>query len=311
MTNQSLPMEFSTIKTVAKDLFEMTKPKVVLLMLIIAWVGMALAPIGSMPWVQAIVGTIGIAFLAGAGAAYNHILDQQIDQKMARTYRRPVATGRISNRIGLSFATILSVSGFAMLYVYTNPLTAWLTIVSMVGYALVYTAYLKRSTPQNIVIGGLAGAMPPLLGWTAVTGHITGFPLLLVLIIFAWTPPHFWALAIHRRDDYAKANVPMMPVTHGIEFTRIQVWLYSWLLLAVSFLPVAKGAAGGLYALAALVLGIRFLQWSYWLLYDKKVDAAWGTFKFSISYLLYLFLALLVDHYLWAPTYSLLEGWFA
>ncbi|WP_230390675.1 heme o synthase [Reinekea sp. G2M2-21] len=299
MSDQIMNTPIPVWREIASDLFEMTKPKVVLLMLITAWVGMALAPLGAVPWLPVIVGTLGIALLAGAGAAFNHILDQHIDQRMARTHRRPVATGRISTRAGLWFAASLTVLGFGLLLLFTNATTAWLTLFSMVGYALVYTAYLKRSTPQNIVIGGLAGAMPPLLGWTAVTGHITGFPLLLVLIIFAWTPPHFWALAIHRKDDYAKANVPMMPVTHGVEFTRIQVWLYTWLLLAVSFLPLALGVVGGIYALSALVLGVRFLQWSYRLLTGKRIDAAWGTFKFSISYLLYLFLALLVDHYLW------------
>ena len=299
MSDQAISTQKHPLKEVLHDLFEMTKPKVVLLMLITAWVGMALAPLGAIPWMPVIVGTLGIALLAGSGAAYNHILDQHIDQRMARTHQRPVATGRISTRVGLVYATTLAGVGFASLLVFTNAITAWLTLFSMVGYALVYTAYLKRSTPQNIVIGGLAGAMPPLLGWTAVTGHITGFPLLLVLIIFAWTPPHFWALAIHRKDDYAKANVPMMPVTHGVEFTRIQVWLYSWLLLAVSLLPLALGVVGGFYALAALGLGARFLQWSYRLLKGKQIDAAWGTFKFSISYLLYLFLALLIDHYLW------------
>lgn len=296
------------MRALASDLLEMTKPKVVLLMLITAWVGMALAPIGAVPWVPVMAGTVGIALLAAAGAAFNHILDQHIDQKMARTHRRPVATGRITPTLGFSFASVLTLSGFVMLFVLTNPLTAWLTLFSMVGYALVYTAWLKRSTPQNIVIGGLAGAMPPLLGWTAVTGSITGLPLLLVLIIFAWTPPHFWALAIHRKDDYAKANVPMMPVTHGVEFTRIQVWLYTWLLLAVSMLPVALGAMGGLYAMAALILGGRFLQWSYRLLRGQRVDAAWATFKFSISYLLYLFLALLADRFLWQSIASLLGG---
>lgn len=296
------------LKALTHDLFEMTKPKVVLLMLITAWVGMALAPLGDIPWSAVITGTLGIALLAAAGAAFNHILDQHIDQKMARTHRRPVATGRIGPALGFSFATVLTVVGFVLLYIFTNPLTAWLTLFSMVGYALVYTAWLKRSTPQNIVIGGLAGAMPPLLGWTAVTGSVTGLPLLLVLIIFAWTPPHFWALAIHRKDDYAKANVPMMPVTHGVEFTRIQVWLYSWLLLAVSFLPVALGAMGGIYALAAAVLGVRFLQWSYRLLRGRRVDAAWATFKFSITYLLYLFLALLADHYLWHVLVTLVRG---
>ncbi|EAR09801.1 heme o synthase [Reinekea blandensis] len=298
----------STLRALASDLFEMTKPKVVLLMLITAWVGMALAPLGAVPWVPVLAGTVGIALLAAAGAAFNHILDQHIDQKMARTHRRPVATGRINPTLGFSFATTLTVSGFVVLFVLTNPLTAWLTLFSMVGYALVYTAWLKRSTPQNIVIGGLAGAMPPLLGWTAVTGSITGLPLLLVLIIFAWTPPHFWALAIHRKDDYAKANVPMMPVTHGVEFTRIQVWLYTWLLLAVSMLPVALGAMGGIYAAAALILGARFLQWSFRLLRGQRVDAAWATFKFSITYLLYLFLALLADRFLWHSVTSLISG---
>lgn len=299
MTEQTMRFTMFSLHSRIQDLFEMTKPKVVLLMLITAWVGMALAPLGSIPWVKVIAGSLGIAFLAGAGAAYNHILDQHIDQRMARTHRRPVAMGRISSIAGFSFATTLTFFGFIILMVFNNALTAWLTLFSMVGYALVYTAYLKRTTPQNIVIGGLAGAMPPLLGWTAVTGHITGFPLLLVLIIFVWTPPHFWALAIHRKDDYAKANVPMMPVTHGVEFTRVQVWLYSWLLLAVSLLPVALDVVGGFYAMAALLLGARFLQWSYRLLHDSRLDAAWGTFKYSINYLLVLFLALLVDRFVW------------
>lgn len=306
MSDHAVQSSLTELKAITVDLFEMTKPKVVLLMLITAWVGMALVPLGAIPWLAVITGTLGIALLAGAGAAFNHILDQHIDQRMARTHKRPVATGRISNKLGFSFAVVLSISGFALLLVFTNALTAWLTFFSMVGYALIYTGYLKRSTPQNIVIGGLAGAMPPLLGWTALTGSVSGLPLLLVLIIFAWTPPHFWALAIHRKDDYAKAKVPMMPVTHGVEFTRMQVWLYSWLLLAVSLLPIALGAMGGIYALAALALGARFLQWSYRLLLGKQVDAAWGTFKFSISYLLYLFLALLVDHFAWQPLVNLI-----
>jgi protoheme IX farnesyltransferase len=299
MSNQSLSTKNHVWREVIADLYEMTKPKVVLLMLVTVWVGMALTPLGSIPWLAVIAGNIGIAALAAAGAAFNHILDEHIDQKMARTHKRPVATGRISRPLGLTFAFSLSIFGFTILMLFTNALTAWLTLFSMVGYALVYTAYLKRSTPQNIVIGGLAGAMPPLLGWTALTGHIMGLPLLLVLIIFAWTPPHFWALAIHRRDDYARAKIPMMPVTHGIAFTRIQVWLYSWLLLSVSMLPVALGAMGGIYAGSALVLGARFLQWSYWLLYEKKPDAAWGTFKFSIQYLMVLFVMMLVDHFAW------------
>lgn len=306
MSDQTIPQIGAAWREVVADLFEMTKPKVVFVMLITVWVGMALTPIGAIPWLAIIAGNIGIAALAAAGAAFNHILDEHIDQKMARTHKRPVATGRISRRAGLSFAGFLSVFGFATLMIFTNALTAWLTLFSMVGYALVYTAYLKRATPQNIVIGGLAGAMPPLLGWTAITGHVMGLPLLLVLIIFAWTPPHFWALAIHRRDDYARAKIPMMPVTHGIAFTRIQVWLYSWLLLSVSMLPFALGALGGIYALSAMLLGARFLQWSYWLLYEKKTDAAWGMFKFSISYLMILFIMMLVDHFTWSWLVSII-----
>ncbi|MDN3647700.1 heme o synthase [Reinekea marina] len=299
MSDHAIAPTSDSWREILADLFEMTKPKVVFVMLITVWVGMALTPIGAIPWLAVIAGNIGIAALAGAGAAFNHILDEHIDQKMARTHKRPVATGRISRKAGLIFATSLSVFGFVVLMAFTNALTAWLTLFSMVGYALVYTAFLKRATPQNIVIGGLAGAMPPLLGWTAITGHIMGLPLLLVLIIFAWTPPHFWALAIHRRDDYARAEIPMMPVTHGIAFTKIQVWLYSWLLLSISMLPVALGSLGLIYAVSALILGARFLQWSFWLLYDKKPDAAWGTFKYSITYLMVLFVMMLVDHFTW------------
>ncbi|MBU2864518.1 heme o synthase [Reinekea forsetii] len=299
MSDHAIAPTSDSWREILADLFEMTKPKVVFVMLITVWVGMALTPIGAIPWLAVIAGNIGIAALAGAGAAFNHILDEHIDQKMARTHKRPVATGRISRKAGLIFATSLSVFGFVVLMAFTNALTAWLTLFSMVGYALVYTAFLKRATPQNIVIGGLAGAMPPLLGWTAITGHIMGLPLLLVLIIFAWTPPHFWALAIHRRDDYARAEIPMMPVTHGIAFTKIQVWLYSWLLLSISMLPVALGSLGLIYAVSALILGARFLQWSFWLLYDKKPDAAWGTFKYSITYLMVLFVMMLVDRFTW------------
>lgn len=279
------------------DYYEMTKPKVVMLMLITAWVGMALAPQqGAASLVNWVFGTLGIAALAAAGAAFNHLVDHKIDQLMARTHRRPVATGRVSQRNGLIFAFGLTLTGFAVLMVFVNALTAWLTLASMVGYAVIYTGFLKRATPQNIVIGGLAGAMPPLLGWTAISGSIGALPLLLVLIIFAWTPPHFWALAIHRIKDYQNADIPMMPVTHGIQYTKIHVWLYSWLLLAISLLPFATLNMGPVYAVCALALGLRYLQWNWWLLMDRKVDAAWGSFKFSITYLLLLFVALLLDH---------------
>lgn len=279
-----------------RDFYEMTKPKVVLLMLITAWVGMALAPSEGFPLAGVLLGTLGIAALAASGAAFNHLLDRKIDQRMARTHRRPVATGRVSLQQGMVFAVSLSVIGFVVLYVWVNSLTAWLTLASMVGYAAIYTGFLKRATPQNIVIGGLAGAMPPLLGWTSITGHIGSLPLLLVLIIFAWTPPHFWALAIHRIKDYQNADIPMMPVTHGIAYTKIHVWLYSWLLLAISMLPFATLKMGPIYAVCALLLGARYLQWNWWLLTDRKPNAAWGSFRFSITYLLLLFVSLLLDH---------------
>lgn len=279
-----------------RDFYEMTKPKVVLLMLITAWVGMALAPSEGFPLAGVLLGTLGIAALAASGAAFNHLLDRKIDQRMARTHRRPVATGRVSLQQGMVFAVSLSVIGFVVLYVWVNSLTAWLTLASMVGYAAIYTGFLKRATPQNIVIGGLAGAMPPLLGWTSITGHIGSLPLLLVLIIFAWTPPHFWALAIHRIKDYQNADIPMMPVTHGIAYTKIHVWLYSWLLLAISLLPFATLKMGPIYAVCALLLGARYLQWNWWLLTDRKPNAAWGSFRFSITYLLLLFVSLLLDH---------------
>ncbi len=278
------------------DFYEMTKPKVVMLMLITAWVGMALAPTDGFPVAGVVLGTLGIAALAAAGAAFNHLLDRKIDQRMARTHRRPVATGRVSMRQGMVFAGTLTVTGFVVLYLWVNTLTAWLTLASMVGYAVIYTGFLKRATPQNIVIGGLAGAMPPLLGWTSVTAEIGALPLLLVLIIFAWTPPHFWALAIHRIKDYQNAEIPMMPVTHGIAYTKMHVWLYSWLLLAISLLPFATLNMGPVYAVCALLLGLRYLQWNWWLLMDRKPNAAWGSFRFSITYLLLLFVALLLDH---------------
>ena len=278
------------------DFYEMTKPKVVMLMLITAWVGMALAPNEGFPLAGVVLGTLGIAALAASGAAFNHLLDRKIDQRMARTHRRPVATGRVSMQQGVVFAGALSVIGFVVLYLWVNTLTAWLTLASMVGYAVIYTGFLKRATPQNIVIGGLAGAMPPLLGWTSVTGEIGALPLLLVLIIFAWTPPHFWALAIHRIKDYQNAEIPMMPVTHGIAYTKMHVWLYSWLLLAISLLPFATLNMGLVYAVCALALGLRYLQWNWWLLMDRKANAAWGSFRFSITYLLLLFVALLLDH---------------
>ena len=221
-----------------RDYLELTKPKVVVLMLITSLVGMFLATRAGVPWTVLIFGNLGIALCAGGAAAVNHVVDRRIDALMARTHKRPLAEGRVSPVAALTFALALAVAGLGLLLAFTNPLAAWLTLASLLGYAVIYTGFLKRATPQNIVIGGLAGAAPPLLGWVAVTGHVSAEPLLLVLIIFAWTPPHFWALAIHRKEEYAKADIPMLPVTHGEHYTKVHILLYTFALLAVSLMPM-------------------------------------------------------------------------
>ncbi len=281
-----------------RDYLELTKPKVVLLMLITSLVGMFLATRAGVPWTVLLFGNLGIALCAGAAAAVNHVVDRQIDAVMARTHKRPLAEGRVSPAAALTFAFVLGVAGLALLLAFTNALAAWLTLASLIGYAVIYTGFLKRATPQNIVIGGLAGAAPPLLGWVAVTGQVGAEPLLLVLIIFAWTPPHFWALAIHRKAEYAKVNIPMLPVTHGVHYTKVHILLYTAVLLAVSFMPFAIHMSGPLYLAAAALLGARFLYWAIALYRDSRPHAAIKTFKFSIWYLFALFIALLVDHYL-------------
>ena len=281
-----------------RDYLELTKPRVVLMMLVTSLVGMFLATRAGVPWTVLVFGNLGIGLCAGGAAAVNHVVDRRIDAMMARTHKRPLAEGRVSPLAGLSFALLLSLSGLVLLLVYTNALAAWLTLASLLGYALIYTGFLKRATPQNIVIGGLAGAAPPLLGWVAVTGHVTAEPLLLVLIIFAWTPPHFWALAIHRKAEYAKADIPMLPVTHGEHYTKVHILLYTLVLLAVSLLPFVIHMSGLLYLACALGLGARFLHWAWVLYRGAAPHAAINTFKYSIYYLFLLFIALLVDHYL-------------
>ncbi|WP_278957324.1 heme o synthase [Aquipseudomonas alcaligenes] len=281
-----------------RDYLELTKPKVVLLMLITSLVGMFLATRAGVPWTVLLFGNLGIGLCAGAAAAVNHVVDRRIDSIMARTHKRPVTTGRVSVPAALSFALALAVAGMALLLAFTNELAAWLTLASLLGYAVLYTGFLKRATPQNIVIGGLAGAAPPLLGWVAVTGHVSAEPLLLVLIIFAWTPPHFWALAIHRKAEYAKADIPMLPVTHGEHYTKVHILLYTAVMLAVTLLPYAIHMSGPLYLAAALVLGGRFMFWAWVLYRDSRPHAAINTFKYSIWYLFLLFIALLADHYL-------------
>lgn len=281
-----------------RDYLELTKPKVVLLMIITSLVGMFLATRAGVAWEVLLFGNLGIALCAGAAAAVNHVVDRRIDAIMARTLKRPVVSGRVSPLAALAFALLLAVAGLALLLRFTNELAAWLTLASLLGYAVLYTGFLKRATPQNIVIGGLAGAAPPLLGWVAVTGHVSAEPLLLVLIIFAWTPPHFWALAIHRKAEYAKADIPMLPVTHGEHYTKVHIVLYTLVMFAVSLLPYAIHMSGLLYLACAVLLGGRFLQWAWMLYRDSRPHAAIGTFKYSIAYLFLLFIALLLDHYL-------------
>ncbi|MGI2026369.1 heme o synthase [Endozoicomonas acroporae] len=280
-----------------KDYLELTKPKVVALMILTSVIGMYLATPGWVPLDILFFGNLGIALCAGAAAVINHVVDRQIDTVMARTHNRPVATGRVEPLQAVIFAFIIGSLGMAMLFVLVNPLTAWLTFASLMGYAVVYTLILKRATPQNIVIGGLAGAAPPLLGWTAVAGQFEGHGLLLVLIIFAWTPPHFWALAIHRKEEYAKADVPMLPVTHGEAYTKLHILLYTIIMFMVTLLPFLTGMSGVIYLMGATILGARFLYWSIVLLRDSRPHAAIKTFRFSITYLMLLFVVLLVDHY--------------
>ncbi|WP_371919798.1 heme o synthase [Pseudomonas sp. MYb185] len=279
------------------DYLELTKPKVVALMIITSAIGMLLSTPGAVPWQVLLLGNLGIALCAGSAAAINHVVDRRIDIHMARTQRRPLAQGRVNPIHALLFALVLGVAGMAILLHWINALTAWLTLGSLLGYAVIYTSFLKRATPQNIVIGGLAGAAPPLLGWTAVTGRVDAEALLLVLIIFAWTPPHFWALAIHRKAEYAKVAIPMLPVTHGEQYTKLHILLYTFILLAVSLLPYVIHMSGTLYLIVALGLGLRFIDWAWALYRDSRKHAAIKTFKFSLWYLLWLFVALLVDHY--------------
>ena len=278
-----------------RDYYQLTKPKVVALLLLTAWVGMLLAPSAQSQPVVMMIALCGIGLLSAAAAALNHVLDQNIDAKMARTQRRPVATGRVSSQQALVFALTLAAVGFVVLYGWVNPLTAWLTLASLFGYAGIYTMFLKRATPQNIVIGGLAGAMPPLLGWTSISGTLSAEPWLLVMIIFAWTPPHFWALAIHRRDDYAKVNMPMLPVTHGIEFTKTAILFYTLILTLVCLMPYLVGMSGVLYLAGSLLLNLGFISHAWRLKFADDPKQPMLMFRFSIYHLMLLFLLLILD----------------
>jgi len=284
-----------------RDFLELTKPKVSLLIVFTAIVGMVLASPGWIPLQALILGSIGIAMASGSAAAFNHILDQRIDAQMLRTRRRPLPTGHLQEKHAVLFAVTLAMSSMLILALGVNLLTAVLTFCSIIGYAMVYTLWLKRATPQNIVIGGAAGAAPPVLGWAAMTNTIDPHALVLFLIVFTWTPPHFWALAIARREDYAKVGIPMLPVTHGVPYTRVQIVLYTILLILTTLLPFLTRMSGLIYLAAALILNARFLYFVLALNQGRRADLPMRTFRFSITYLMLLFAALIVDHYLFIP----------
>jgi protoheme IX farnesyltransferase len=280
-----------------RQFYSLTKPRVTMLAVFCAVIGMFLATPGMVPWRVLFAGTAGIALLAGAAFAINCLIEQEIDAKMARTCARPLPRGELTSLQTVVFAGVIGGIGMFLLYRYVNALTMWLTFGTFVGYAAIYTVLLKPATPQNIVIGGLSGAMPPLLGWTAVTGEVAPDALLLVLIIYAWTPPHFWALALYRTEDFARAGLPMLPVTHGQKFTRLHVLLYTVVLIASTLLPFAYGMSGWTYLLAALGLGGMFLYYAVRIYVAYSDRLAQQTFRYSVVYLAGLFTALLLDHY--------------
>lgn len=283
--------------TAMRNYLELCKPRVVMLMIMTSIVGMCLAPSQHIPIIPLIFGNLGIAFVAGSAAALNHIADQHIDKLMRRTLNRPIVQGKVSTRSSLLFSGILCFLGMLILLFMINTLTAFLALLSLVGYAVCYTLYLKHATPQNIVIGGIAGAAPPLLGWTSVTGTISPEALLLVLIIYVWTPPHFWALAIYRLDDYAKANIPMLPHTHSVAYTKLNIVLYTALLFCVSILPYIVKMTGIIYLIGMSIANFLFLYQTLRLYYCDDKQQALRTFQYSIYYLGVLFLLLLIDHY--------------
>lgn len=280
------------------DFYELCKPRVVMLLVFTAVIGMFLATPGMVPWQPLIFGTLGIGLAASSAAAINQVVDHKIDTEMRRTEARPLPKGNVTNTQAMIFAVILGAIAMAILTFLVNGLTAWLTFLSLIGYAVIYTMFLKHATPQNIVIGGAAGAAPPVLGWTAVTGTIDPNSLWLFLIIFTWTPPHFWALAIHRRDEYAKVDVPMLPVTHGVEYTRRQVLLYTIIMCAVTLMPFAIRMSGVVYLVGVIILNGIFLYYAIKMQSGKDPSIPMKTFGYSIVYLMLLFALLLIDHYL-------------
>ena len=285
------------LRALAREYYELTKPRVVSLIVFTAVVGMFLSAPSGLPLVPFLLGTLGIALASASAAAINQILDLRFDIGMIRTSRRPLPIGSVSTRAALLFALIIGVASMVILTLWVNTLTAVLTFISLIGYSIIYTVFLKHATPQNIVIGGAAGAAPPVLGWTAITGHVAPDALLLFLIIFLWTPPHFWALALYREKEYAKVGIPMLPVTHGREFTQLQILLYTILLVAVTIMPFATHMSGWLYLIGAVILDVGFLYYAVRLYRHYSDELARKTFRYSINYLAVLFALLLVDHY--------------
>lgn len=284
------------------DYLELCKPRVVMLMILTSIVGMCLATSKSVPLIPLIFGNLGIALVSCAAAALNHVADQHIDKLMGRTQNRPIVQGKITTKNSILFASTMCISGMLILFFLINSLTAILTFLSLIGYAFCYTLYLKHATPQNIVIGGIAGAAPPLLGWTAVTGSISPEALLLVLIIYIWTPPHFWALAIYRFEDYAKAKIPMLPHTHGIKYTKLNILLYTVLLICSTTLPYMIHMSGMIYFVGVMIANFIFLLYALRLYFSHDRQVAIQTFRYSIYYLGILFIFLLIDHYYYNPT---------
>jgi heme o synthase len=300
-TASSSPPTALAVPSAWRQFYALTKPRVIQLIVFCALIGMVLAVPGVPTWAQvqlAAVASLGIWLVAGAAAAFNCVVEQQIDAKMKRTAWRPTAKGELSNLKTLTFSAVLCALGSGILYVWVNPLTMWLTFATFVGYAVIYTVILKPLTPQNIVIGGASGAMPPVLGWAAMTGVVSPEALILFLIIFLWTPPHFWALALYRVEDYRKSGLPMLPVTHGSEFTRLHIFLYTFVLFAACLMPFVMRMSGWFYLVVAVVLSIGFTGYAYLLWRDYSDALARKTFRFSLFHLSLLFAALLVDHYL-------------
>jgi len=280
-----------------RDFVGLCKLNVVAVMVLTLIVGLCLAVPGVPPIDTLIIASLGVGLASSSAAAINHVLDRNIDHKMARTAGRPFPQSRMTPQAALLFAAVIGVAGIGMLAIWVNLLTAWLTLFALIGYAVIYTAVLKRATPQNIVIGGVAGAAPPLLGWTAVTDSVGGQGLLLMLIIFAWTPPHFWALCIARKDDYARAGIPMLPNTHGLSYTRLQILIYTLIMIVVTLLPFVTGGSGLIYLAGVTLLNVRFLYWAARLMFVRDIADSMRMFKYSIYYIMALFVVLLVDHY--------------